>query len=367
MTSPITASTAAPSLERRSRIRRQAERPCQRTLIVGTDETARRLASELKTHFPDDFLIVGFVADEAEATLDPTPLVVPDPTPGRALCNQGEITVVGAGKELSALVRQHRIDRVMFANCLDWQLENTGFQVRGLHDLREVPVEGRLRERRREVSDLYIWATSPAFRWPRARRARLYGFCNRAFDIAFSLAALTASLPLALLLFPIIKLTSPGPIFYIQERVGRGGQPFTIYKLRTMSRDAERETGPTLSPHGDTRSTALGRFLRATKLDEVPQFWNVLKGDMSIVGPRPERPHFVDPFSSHIYSYSLRHTVRPGLTGLAQIKGDHLTHVYVKLHYDLIYACHRSLLLDLAILARTPLTIVRNIIRRPPA
>lgn len=339
----------------------RADRPCQRTLIVGNCETGHRLAAELRRHFPNDFLLVGMASDGPDA-----------PDLAAHAKDRPQLPLLGTREELAQLVREHQVERVMFANCVDWQLDNTGFQVRSPIDRRTIAGRKRpdaaargVRDRRREVSDLYTWATGASFKWPDARRARFYRCSKRSFDIAFSLLALAASLPLALIILPVIKLSSPGPVFYAQERVGRGGIPFTIYKLRTMKSDAEKDTGPTLSPHGDTRSTGIGRLLRATKLDEVPQFWNVLKGEMSIVGPRPERAHFVDPFSSHIYSYSLRHAVRPGLTGLAQIRGDHLTHVYVKLHYDLIYVCNRCFALDLAILARTPLTILRNLVRRP--
>lgn len=346
------APVAVPQGTRRGRL--HTPRPCQRTLIVGTCGTARRLSEELKRHFPNDFLLVGFVSDgsgeECEHLLDRP--------------------VLGTREELSILVRHHRIDRVMFSNCVDWQLENTGFTVRSPQDRRagQGDAPGRsgrvIRERRREVSDLFEWASSSAFIAPGARRARFYEGAKRVFDVAFSVVALALSAPLALVVLPLVKWTSPGPVFYAQERVGRGGAPFTIFKIRTMRVDAETGSGPMLSPHGDTRSTRVGRILRATKIDEMPQFWNVLKGEMSIVGPRPERPHFVDPFSSHIYSYALRHSVRPGLTGLAQIKGDHLTHVYIKLHYDLIYVCHRNLALDAMLLWQTPITILRNILGR---
>jgi len=349
-----------PRRPERRRGRYDAPRPCQRTLIVGGCETAQRLARELKSHFPNDFQVVGFVADgtgdQPETPLDKCESPLEHP-------------IVGTREELSVLVRRHRIDRVMFSNCVDWQLENTGFQVRSPRDRRGGPgiPDGPnrvVRERRREVGDLYEWASSPAFTDPESRRARLYEASKRGFDIAFSLVALTAVAPLGLIVLPLVKLTSPGPIFYCQERVGRKGVPFQILKVRSMTIDAETQSGPMLSPQGDKRSTPIGKILRATKIDEMPQFWNVLKGEMSIIGPRPERPYFVDPFNSHIYSYALRHSVRPGLTGLAQIKGDALTHVYIKLHYDLIYVCHRNLGLDISLLARTPGMILRSLISR---
>jgi exopolysaccharide biosynthesis polyprenyl glycosylphosphotransferase len=335
-------------------IAKDGKRPFQRAIVVGTDETGIRLANELKAHFPEDFVIVGLVSDDADTNESPHP----------------EIPLIGKRSDLATLVKEYRVNRVMFSNCVDWQLEGTGLQVRASYDRRSqnrdnsnAQNRGR-NDRRREVSDLYEWATSHSFLWPKGRRAKLYGFAKRVFDIVFSIIALVLTIPLALVVFPTIKLTSPGPIFYEQERVGRGGKSFIIYKLRTMSVNAEKETGPTLSPQGDKRSTWFGRLLRVLKIDELPQFWNVLKGDMSVIGPRPERPHFVEPFIGHIYSYSLRHTVQPGLTGLAQVNGDHLTHVYVKLHYDLIYVCKRNFLLDLTILAKTPLFIVQNMMRR---
>ncbi len=344
----------------RRRGRYDAPRPCQRTLIVGGCETAQRLARDLKQHFPSDFLVVGFVADgtgdQPETPLDKCETSLEHP-------------IVGTREELSVLVRRYRIDRVMFSNCVDWQLENTGFQVRSPRDRRGGPgiPDGPnrvVRERRREVGDLYEWASSSAFTDPESRRARLYEGTKRSFDVVFSLVGLTLVAPLALVVLPLVKLTSPGPVFYSQERVGRKGVPFQILKVRSMTTDAETQSGPMLSPLGDKRSTPIGKILRATKIDELPQFWNVLKGEMSFIGPRPERPYFVDPFNSHIYSYALRHSVRPGLTGLAQIKGDALTHVYIKLHYDLIYVCHRNLLLDLSLLARTPGMILRSLLTR---
>ena len=167
--------------------------------------------------------------------------------------------------------------------------------------------------------------------------------------------------PVAALAAVAIRLTSPGPALYRQERVGCGGRLFVIYKLRTMIEGAENETGPILARRDDPRSTMLGRILRVSKLDEWPQFYNVLRGDMSVVGPRPERPCFVGVFRRHIPAYSQRHTVRPGITGLAQVKGGYRTNVYVKLRYDLIYLQRQSLWLDLWILARTPLTILESI------
>lgn len=153
-----------------------------------------------------------------------------------------------------------------------------------------------------------------------------------------------------------IYLTDRGPIFYKQTRVGKGGKPFTLYKFRTMKKGAEREGQPQWATPGDPRVTPIGRFLRKSRLDEFPQFWNVLKGEMSIVGPRPERPKFVADLKKEIPFYGLRHSVKPGITGWAQVNyryGSSKEDALRKLEYDLYYIKHRSLLLDLLVILRT--------------
>jgi len=171
------------------------------------------------------------------------------------------------------------------------------------------------------------------------------------YVLAAALAVLAA--PLCLLAMLAIALTSPGPVLYRQRRVGRRGRPFTIYKLRTMRRDAEAESGPTLAENGDQRVTPVGRLLRATRIDEIPQLWNVLNGTMSLVGPRPERPEFATHHLRDIPGYGERWLVKPGLTGLAQVRGEYHTPAVYKLKYDLAYVYNYSLLLDLRILVET--------------
>ncbi|MDI6872261.1 MAG: sugar transferase [Bacillota bacterium] len=156
-----------------------------------------------------------------------------------------------------------------------------------------------------------------------------------------------------------IKLTSPGPVFYRQERVGRDGRRFYIYKFRTMVDGAERRTGAILASENDPRITPVGRFLRATRLDEVPQVLNVLKGEMSFVGPRPERPEFVERFMQAIPAYVYRFKVKPGITGLAQVRGNYSTEAADKLRYDLYYIRNWSLLLDLRIIFQTLWVVLR--------
>src|SRR3954471_12705663 len=153
-----------------------------------------------------------------------------------------------------------------------------------------------------------------------ARRGWLYPACKRAVEFTAALALLALTAPLLLLAALLIKLTSRGPAFYTQTRVGLGGRPFTIYKLRTMIHKAESLTGPRWSLPGDPRVTRFGQFLRLTHLDELPQLWNVLRGDMSLIGPRPERPEFVPELEQALPGYRKRLAVRPGVTGLAQVQ-----------------------------------------------
>jgi lipopolysaccharide/colanic/teichoic acid biosynthesis glycosyltransferase len=159
----------------------------------------------------------------------------------------------------------------------------------------------------------------------------------------------------------LVAVTSPGGVFYRQTRVGRDGRPFELWKLRTMRRGAEVETGAVLATPDDPRVTAIGRSLRAARIDEIPQLWNVLRGDMSLVGPRPERPEFAEGLSATVPGYALRHAARPGLTGLAQISGEYSTEPEIKLRYDLAYLNNWSFVLDLSILLRTlPVVLTRR-------
>lgn len=204
---------------------------------------------------------------------------------------------------------------------------------------------------------------------------------QRAFDLVLASAGLVLGAPVLALLALAVKLDSPGPILYRQIRIGRdrrngpngesdddsrrtgdlGGRPFVIYKFRTMHEDAERGKGPTWAAEKDDRTTRVGGFLRKYRLDELPQLWNVLKGDMSIVGPRPERPQFVNELRDRIPGYQNRQRVRPGITGWAQVnqKADQsVDDVRRKVRYDLEYLQNRSLLLDLSIILQTPVTLL---------
>lgn len=185
---------------------------------------------------------------------------------------------------------------------------------------------------------------------------RFYLFLRRLFDVAVSLVGCL----FLLLLTPFVwlgnRLTAPGDLFYRQERVGEAGRPFFVYKFRSMVMDAEKFSGAVWADENDPRITPVGRFLRKTRLDEVPQFWNVLRGDMSFIGPRPERPVFVQQLCGQIPFYNIRHAVRPGITGWAQVGyryGASVEDALVKLEYDLYYIKHQNPYLDFQILVKT--------------
>lgn len=183
---------------------------------------------------------------------------------------------------------------------------------------------------------------------------------KRIMDIILSLAALIILSPLALLIALIIKGDSPGPVFYTQKRMGVRGKVFRVYKFRTMIENAEKFSGPVLAEEKDPRITRFGNILRKTRLDEIPQFVNVLKGDMSLVGPRPERPYFIEEFSEQLPEFDYRHQIMCGLTGLAQVEGGYSIDPLNKLRYDLYYAQNRSLIFDLAILLRTARVLLQR-------
>ena len=207
---------------------------------------------------------------------------------------------------------------------------------------------------------------------------------KRTLDLIFASLGMAVLIPFLAIVGTLIKLDSPGPIFYAQERIGvnrrrsrKGasptglerrrtggfGKPFTIYKLRSMVVDAERNTGPIWAAAKDARVTRVGRLLRKTRLDETPQLWNVLRGDMSLVGPRPERAVFVNSLAESLPEYPMRYQALPGITGLAQVKSRYdssIETVNRKLQYDLYYVRHGRLLLDLKIMAATVKVVARG-------
>lgn len=189
----------------------------------------------------------------------------------------------------------------------------------------------------------------------------LGAFFKRAIDLIAAGAALLILSPVLFVAAAGVWALSGRPVFYSQERVGRDGARFRLRKLRTMKPGAEEETGAVLASRSDPRVTRVGRWLRTTRIDEIPQLVNVLRGEMSLVGPRPERPEFVSRYEQTIAGYALRFTVRPGLTGFAQISGEYETHPEIKLRYDLAYINNWSLAFDLVLMARTvPVVLSRR-------
>jgi exopolysaccharide biosynthesis polyprenyl glycosylphosphotransferase len=187
--------------------------------------------------------------------------------------------------------------------------------------------------------------------------------CKRALDVVCALALLLFSLPVIAIVALAVKLESPGPVLFRQERVGWYGKRFTLFKFRSMRSDAEQRSGPVWAQENDRRVTSVGRILRRFHLDEIPQALNVLRGDLSFVGPRPERPCFVEVLQRSLPLYDLRHYVKPGITGWAQVRYPYASTIaesYQKLQYDLYYAKHVSWILDLEILLRTALKLVRG-------
>ena len=188
----------------------------------------------------------------------------------------------------------------------------------------------------------------------------LQNACKRAFDLVAAGVLLVLSAPILLLALALVKLTSSGPAIYSQRRIGRHNRDFTIYKVRTMREDAERIGGPRWCVPGDARITSVGRWLRKLHIDELPQLWNVLRGEMSLVGPRPERPEFMPKIRPFVPGYDNRHAVLPGITGLAQVQVDADTdvdNVARKLKYELYYIRHQGPIMETKIYGYTLLKV----------
>ena len=203
----------------------------------------------------------------------------------------------------------------------------------------------------------------PLVKLDRRGNAGLYGVLKPVIDKTIALGALLVTSPILGLALLAVKATSKGPAIYKQERVTRRGHIFTLYKVRTMVESAEAESGPRLSSENDERVTRIGGLLRATKIDELPQLFNVVKGEMSLVGPRPERPCFVREYERKIACYKERSRVFAGITGMAQVYGDYLTTPETKLRYDLFYVYNWSLRMDVKIILLTVRAILREVLR----
>jgi sugar transferase (PEP-CTERM system associated) len=323
--------------------------PRERLLLVGTSPSAIVLARELFERRQELGVdIVGFV--------DPDPARV-----GAPVLNPG---VVGTIDDIPGLTSRMRVDRVVVSLQdsrgklpMD-QLLNVRLQSGVLFDHLATVYEeytGKIALENLRPSWL-IFSTG-------FRKTRLLTITKRTFDLVAAVCGLLLSLPLTLITALIVKLDSPrDPVFYHQERVGLNNATFIIHKFRSMRSDAEAGTGPVWSAgDSDPRITRVGRFLRKTRLDEIPQLWNVLRGDMSLIGPRPERPSFVEKLTQQIPFYGQRHVVKPGVTGWAQVRysyGASVEDAIEKMQYDLYYVKHMSLTFDLLIALETIKTVV---------
>lgn len=305
----------------------------ERVYVLGTGERAQRLVQGLRRRSELGIDVAGWTGNLA-----------------------GQLTLDAVSSDLMEMVAQKQIHRVIVAmpdrrGTIPMQqllqLRLSGVKVEEATSWLE-KMSGRI-----EVEQLYpSWLIfQEGFRFSTAFLA-----VRRGISLFISALLLLLVLPVVPLVLLAIKLDSRGPILYRQKRVGCGGTIFYCYKFRTMRRDAEADTGPTWADDDDPRITRVGRFLRRTRLDEIPQLWCVLKGDMAFVGPRPERPEFVEWLTRELPYYGVRHAVRPGITGWAQVRykyGNTLEDAKEKLQFDLYYIKHMSLGLDLLIMLET--------------
>jgi len=307
----------------------------RRALVVGAGRLGRALVEKLAEHPEAGLAVVGFADDDPEKT-------------GQSYAG---VPVLGATREAAEIVEARGIDTVFLALPLDAHrtmlavLKDVG---RTVADVRVVPDLLQHITFRAAVTDLdglpVVHLTSvPLTGWA--------GLVKRSLDVAISGTSLLVLSPLLAAIAAAIRLEDGGPVFYRQVRMGLDGRPFEIVKFRSMKVGAEDESGPMWAVREDPRRTRIGRLLRRTSLDELPQLWNVLRGEMSLVGPRPERPEFVRAFKDEFPQYMLRHRVRAGITGWAQVNGWRgNTSLTKRIEYDLYYIENWSLSLDIKIL-----------------
>ena len=312
----------------------------EKILIVGSGDSAVEIAREVLSRPDAGYRIVGFVGTDSEQV-------------GKSLINP---RVVGLTSELGDVVKRENVDRIVVAMG-----ERRGqFPTDKLLQLSlagHVTIEEGAAFYERITGRVSLSMIRPSwliFTGP-GRKAKLASISRSVVHRTAALIGAILSLPIVLLTAILIKLDSRGPVFYRQERVGRNGRTFVLAKFRSMRVDAEAD-GPVWASKGDDRTTRVGRVIRKIRVDEIPQFWNIFKGEMSFVGPRPERPHFVAQLAEEIPYYEQRHLIAPGLTGWAQIKypyGASIEDARQKLQYDLFYIKNHSLVFDAIIVFET--------------
>lgn len=317
----------------------------ERLLLVGTSASAIALAKELHRREDLGVQIVGFVDGDPDRV-------------GSPVFNPG---VIGTVDDIPEIVRSQAIDRVVVSLAdargklpMDRLLEMRTAGVT-FHHMASVYEDYTGKIAIENLRPSWLIFSSGFSRSPWQDSAK------RAIDVVAAGMLLIMMAPILGIFALLVRTTSPGPVVYSQERVGRQGRVFRVYKIRSMYHDAEALTGAVWSRTGDPRVTPLGRFMRRTRLDELPQLWNILSGEMSLVGPRPERPEFVKELERQIPFYGQRHIVKPGLTGWAQVRytyGATVEDAMEKLQFDLFYIKNFSISLDLFILFETIRTVV---------
>lgn len=318
----------------------------QRAIIVGAGPVARSVYENLNRHRTSGMNVVGF-------------LQLNHKEPKEVKVQESE--VIGHVKDIKKLIIDYRVQEVIVAlesddrdnliNILD-QIDIPDVSVKILPDFYQM-ITGLNQTNQIFGLPLIDVMPDPMPTWEK--------FMKRLMDIGLSLIILIPGIPLMLIISLIVRMTSDGPAIFKQKRMGKYEKPFTMFKFRTMYLNAEQESGPVWASDDDPRITPVGYWLRKLRLDELPQFINVLKGDMSLVGPRPERPYFVEQFKNKIPLYSRRLRVRPGITGWAQVKwkyDESLEDVKEKTKYDLFYVENISLKMDFKILINTVMTVV---------
>jgi exopolysaccharide biosynthesis polyprenyl glycosylphosphotransferase len=314
----------------------------RRAVIAGSGWAAREILEVISLEAPNEYTVVGIV-----------PSVSIQPEMGQMIAyRQPDENLLDFAGELQASEIILAYDTLMpgetFAEVMD--AYESGLTITPMPILFEqitgrVPIE--------HVGQEYWNVVLPV---QSATLFNPYPLLKRMLDLGLALIGSVFFLLLLPLIALLIFIDSPGPIFFRQERTGKGGRPFKIVKLRTMIPNAEQFTGPKWASEDDPRITRVGRVLRKTRLDELPQLINVLRGEMSLVGPRPERPHFVEQLSEAIPFYRTRHIIKPGVTGWAQVRygyGNTVEDSLIKLQYDLYYIRHQNLVLDVLIMLRT--------------
>jgi exopolysaccharide biosynthesis polyprenyl glycosylphosphotransferase len=315
----------------------------RQAIVVTSGDVGAPLLGELKRAAAAVYQIHGYVA------------------PARDMSAPNTAPWLGDGADLSDLIERRRLDTVIVSSSMEcWNrylqslilARNRGIEIVDLASvcerfLNRIPCD--------QITEMWLL-------WGLMGRSSLYVTrLKRLVDFTLAGVLFILLLPLFAIIWIAIRLSSPGPIFYRQERIGLNNRPFSVVKFRSMVHGAEDASGPVWAAEGDPRVTPLGRWLRRWRLDELPQLWNVIRGDMSLVGPRPERSEFVNEFLTAVPMYNQRHGLRPGITGWGQIHYDYAAshqQTREKLEYDLFYVKNVSFLLDVAILLRTTRTLV---------